>query len=159
MILKNMKNKRGVSPVIATVLLIAMVVVIAIIVFLWFKGISQEAITKFDGENIELACEEVYFAAEYTGGKLYITNDGNVPIYNIKIKTEGDGSHSMIDINDEFSADDWPTNGLLQGGVSSGSISFDPGATITLIPELVGKTDEGSNKEHLCDEKRYGVEI
>jgi flagellin-like protein len=48
---KNNKNKMGVSPVIATVLLVAMTVVIALIVFLWFRQIGKEVVTKF-GENV-----------------------------------------------------------------------------------------------------------
>jgi len=47
-----MEKKKGVSPVIATVLLIAMVVVIALIIFLWFRGLTKEAITKFDVRNL-----------------------------------------------------------------------------------------------------------
>jgi len=47
-----MTHKKGLSPVIATMLLIAIVVVIGLIIFLWFRGMTEEAITKFDGTNI-----------------------------------------------------------------------------------------------------------
>ena len=47
-------KKRGVSPVIATILLIGIVIVIALIVFLWLRGMQQEAITKFEGMNVEI---------------------------------------------------------------------------------------------------------
>ena len=40
--LKEKLNKKGVSPVIATVLLVAMVIVLALIVFLWFRSLSKE---------------------------------------------------------------------------------------------------------------------
>ncbi|MAG78897.1 hypothetical protein CMI40_00795, partial [Candidatus Pacearchaeota archaeon] len=41
-------NKKGVSPVIATVLLVAIVVIIGLIIFQWFRGMTQESIIKFD---------------------------------------------------------------------------------------------------------------
>ena len=70
-----MKNKkRGVSPTIATILLIALVIVAAIIVFVWFKSMSKEAVTKFGDKNIELVCEDVEFEASYIGGILSISN-------------------------------------------------------------------------------------
>ena len=64
-----MIKKRGVSPVIATVLLISMVVIIGIIIFLWFRGMVGETVTKF-GKNIELACEDVVFDASYSTSTL-----------------------------------------------------------------------------------------
>ncbi len=78
-------KKRGISPVIATVLLIAMVVVIGLIVFLWFRGMIEEEGTKF-GKNVKLVCDDVNFEASYSGGVLSILNIGNTPIYKMKIK-------------------------------------------------------------------------
>ena len=54
-------KKRGLSPVVATVLLIAIVIIIGLIVFLWFRGMTEETITKFGTENIRFACDDVYF--------------------------------------------------------------------------------------------------
>jgi len=78
---KVTKNNNGLSPVIATVLLIAMVVVIALLVFLWMRSLAQESITKFEGENINLVCQNVKFEADYSGGVLTIRNTGTVPIF------------------------------------------------------------------------------
>ena len=63
------RKKRGISPVIATTLLIALVIIIFVIVFMWFRSTLKPAILKF-GENIELACEKVSFSADYSNGKL-----------------------------------------------------------------------------------------
>ena len=60
------KNNKGVSPVVASVLLIAIVVVIAVIIFFWIRGVTEEAITKFDGTNVKLVCEDVSFEASYS---------------------------------------------------------------------------------------------
>ena len=84
---------------IATVLLIAMIVVIGLIVFVWFRNIIQEEGTKF-GKNVNLVCGDVEFDTDYDSysGTLSIANNGNVPIFGIKIKISGDGSHKTKDL-------------------------------------------------------------
>ncbi|MFC1710823.1 archaellin/type IV pilin N-terminal domain-containing protein [Nanoarchaeota archaeon] len=152
-----MRNKRGISPVIATVLLIAIVVVIALIIFLWFRGIGRETVTKFGGTNIELICEDVYFEADYTDDHLYVSNIGNVPIYSIKVKSSWTGGHEEEDIRDITS--EWPEIGLNQGGTYYENLAGVINAAadkIVLIPVLRGITDSGEQKSHVCDEGRYG---
>ena len=145
-----MENKKGISPVVATVLLIVIVVVIALIVFLWMKNWQDEAITKF-GKNVELVCDDVSFDASYSGGDLQISNTGNVPIINMKAQlSNGD----VEDIRD--SSNDWPNRGLVAGGGFSDTLEFVSGK-IKLIPVLYGASDSGK-KEFICDE-RYGKEI
>lgn len=148
-------KKRGVSPVVATVLLIAIVIVIGLIVFMWFRGISEEAITKFDGTNIKLVCEEVMFSAAYSDGYLSISNDGNVPIYQIKAKIEGKGSSETITLGQDDGT--WPEAGLLIGMTYFGSVNVYSGDKILLIPVLVGETSEGE-RAHTCDD-RHGKPI
>jgi phage gp45-like len=60
---------------------------------------SQEAITKFGDENIELTCEKVEINADYTAPVLSVVNDGNVPIYGLKVKiyTENGNSEATLD--------------------------------------------------------------
>jgi len=141
-------NKRGVSPVIATVLLIAIVVVIALIVFLWFRGFSQEAIMKF-GKNIELVCDDVRFDASFDGSSFSISNEGNVPIYRMKIKIIGDGSHSTEDLAGFV--------GLSAGGVDEYTHNIGSAEEVVLIPVLRGKSEKGE-VNHVCDEN-YGYSL
>lgn len=155
-------DKKGVSPVIATVLLISMVIIIGVIIFLWFRGMVGETITKF-GENAELACEDVVFDASYIDGILYLSNDGNVPIYNMNLKIVGDRGHTTSDLkvmSEWGNLGDW---GLNQGKTFSGDISDYEGVSdaekIILIPVLLGSTDKGETKEFVCDEEQYGFEI
>lgn len=145
-------KERGLSPVIATVLLISMVVVIGLIIFLWFKGMTQESITKFDGTSIELACNDVVFGASYSSGVLSISNDGNVPIYGMKMKVFEEKGHNTMNLN-RF-------QGLPQGGTFSGSILSDIGNAdkIILTPVLLGTSDQGE-RTFSCDEKQYGYEL
>lgn len=145
-------KKRGVSPVVATVLLISIVVVIALIVFLWFKGIQEEAITKFDGTNIKLICEEVKFDASYNEGTLRIANTGNVPIYKIKAKIFSAGSYETIILENN-----WPETGLLQLGTYAGELGVS-GEKMLLTPVLWGIAESGSEKEYTCEE-RHAKEI
>lgn len=152
------KDRKGISPVIATVLLIAMVVVIAVIVFLWFRGLTGEAITKFGGKNVKLVCKDVSFDASYLGGILSLSNTGNVPIYGIKAKISDAGGYETIDLRDVEGLS-WPKIGLPQGGVFSGNIGDEvsESADLVLIPVLRGKAEKGE-KIYVCDEQ-YGKEI
>ena len=156
--MKQKIQKKGISPVIATILLVAMVIVIGLIIFLWFSGMTKEAITKFGGLNIELVCKDVEFSAEYTSGILSISNYGNVPIYSMSLKIfdGGTASYSTKNLKEEL-PDDWPETGLKQGGVFSSSISFSGASEVTVIPILIGSSKEGK-KTFVCSEQ-YGQEI
>lgn len=151
-----MRLKKGLSPVIATMLLVTIVIVIALIIFMWFRGIQEEAITKFDGKNVKLVCQEVSFDADYSDGAIYIMNTGNVPIYKMKAQIYSIGTHSTETIESN-----WPAAGLNQGGVFSGTITggavIEEGSRIVLVPVLIGETDSGE-KAYTCDD-RYGYEI
>lgn len=155
-------NRKGLSPVIATVLLVAMVMVIGLIIFMWLRGLTKEAITKnFGGgeTNIEVVCQDVVFQASYSpSGVLSIRNDGNVPVYNIKVKEVGEGSFTTSDLGDLST--EWSENypaGLSQGRAFSDSITF-TGSEIVLIPVLIGNTEKGK-KTYVCDGDLYGYEI
>jgi flagellin-like protein len=150
-----MKDKKGLSPVIATVLLIAMVIVLALIIFLWFRGMAQEAITKFDNKNVELVCADTNFEASYSGGTLLIQNNGQVPIYAMKIRKEGGGSHSTKNIEE---SEGWPSKGLNPGRTYSGSVAKEGATEFLLIPVLIGKNDEGVKKTYVCD-NQHGEEV
>ena len=143
--------KKGISPVIATVLLIGMVVVIGLITFIWFRGMVGESVTKF-GKNIQLVCDDVKFDASYSSGTLSLVNTGNVPIFKISMKLSEDGEHTteQIDIDPEGI-------GLKQGGAFSGSISVGNSNKITLIPILIGTSDKGK-RTYICG-GQYGKEI
>lgn len=153
-------NKRGVSPVIATVLLIGIVVALALIVFLWFRSFTQEAVTKFGGENIQLICSDVQFDAGYSaGGELDLSNTGNVPIYSFSLKTIGSqGSYQTTDLSQIFG--NWPKTGLNQGAPFSGNIgSLTSGANqIVVDPILRGTTSSGQEESFTCADQ-YGKTI
>ena len=152
------KSKKGVSPVIATVLLVALVIVLGLIVFLWMRGLAQETITKFGGENIEKVCDDVSFSASYSSGVLSISNIGNVPIFSAKVNIYKSDGYELESIKSITTT--WPEAGLNQGQVFSGEIDADVSGAekIVVIPILIGTSDEGK-RSYTCDEDRYGYEI
>lgn len=155
--MKKKLKKRGISPVIATTLLIAIVVVIALILFLWFRNVVGDYGEKF-GKNIELVCEDVVLGADYSGGFLYLSNDGNVPVFKVNLKIEDAGGYSLVDL--AGLADNWPSTGLKQGEVYSGYIQDEIGNPdeIKVIPVLMGISSEGGRKTYTCDEM-YGYSV
>ena len=161
---KIKRGKKGLSPVVATVLLISIVIAIAVIVFLWFRGLTEEAITKFDGENVELVCrDKVDFRAQYhsSSGKLDVSNTGNTPLYNLRLKVSGPGGYETKEISDI--SDNWPTDkngnviGLGRGEARSLDVSGVVGSdadSISLIPVLVGNSEEGSKDKKSGEEPK-----
>jgi len=152
----ELNGKKALSPVIATVILVAIVIVIGLIIFLWFKGMGEEAITKFDDKNVKLICQDdVKFDSEYSGGELYISNIGNTPIYGMKMQVFTPGGHETYDLK-EYG---YPEAGLNQGGIYTEDLSLviSGAEKILLIPILIGDSDKGQ-KTHQCDEM-YGEEI
>jgi len=155
-------DKKAVSPVIATVLLISMVVVLAMIVILWFTSLTGEAITKFEGQNVEIICNDVSFDATYTGEVLSILNTGSVPIYRVDIKAEGAGGFTtkqVIPIGENNEGGKWPPKGL-NPGKSFSVIEEDYllSEKITVIPILLGESSKGL-KTFACDEQGAGYQI
>jgi flagellin-like protein len=147
-------RKKGISPVIATVLLIAMVVVLALIIFMWFRGFTQEAVTKFD-TNVELVCNDVTFDASYANGILSIVNTGNVPIYRVKLKESGQGSYSTKELD---ASDGWSEVGLNQGDAYSNAVDVGSSDEITVIPVLIGNSKSGQ-QSFTCNEAQHGYKI
>ena len=145
-------EKKGLSPVIATVLLIAIVIILGLIVFMWLRGITQEAVTKFGGKNVQIVCDDAKFDAQYSGGMIYLSNTGNVPIYKFKAKISGEGTSNTVVIGDGDSA--WPKNGLNQGGVYTGSLDASGGTSILIIPVLIGQTSAGDKKTYTCEDRQ-----
>ena len=158
--MKKRLKKRGLSPVVATTLLIAIVVIIALIIFLWFRGIIGDYGEKF-GKNIELVCEDVVLSASYGGGMLYVTNDGSVPVFKLNLRIEGAGrGYETIELNEIDS--NWPETGLKQGGAYSGDLSshidMDNTNEVIIMPVLIGTSDKGGKKTYACGEQ-YGYVV
>ena len=146
---KKMEQKKGVSPVIATVLLMAMTFVLASIIFLWARGFISEQVGKF-GQPAERTCEQVDFYAELAGENLDIVNRGNVPIYNFEIKKITGGGDSYME---EFKFSINP------GEAGSKKLTLDPlTEKIIIFPRILG-TVVGKNKNKAFTCLQQGITI
>lgn len=158
--LEKLRDRKGISPVVATVLLVAMVIVIALIIFLWFKSFSQETITKFGGQNIQTICPQVSFSASYAAGQLSVVNNGNVPIYNLALKISSGGNYQTVDVTNLTNGGNWPKTGLRQGGTyisNDLSQTFVGSTQILVIPVLLGSSTNGQ-ATYTCQDQ-YGEQV
>jgi FlaG/FlaF family flagellin (archaellin) len=147
------KNKKAVSPMVSTVLLIMIVIIMAIIILLWSRGFIKESILKEIGgesKRVEQFCPEVAMTPILNSdGSFGFTNNGNVPIYALNLKLTSSGDSDTIDIR--------PTQG---GLVNPGFATLiDPNTydyynydEVEIIPVLLGKTKTGAVKEKACDD-------
>ena len=79
-------RKKGLSPVIASVMMIMLVLVLSAMIFLWARGFISEQIEKFN-KPIGDVCAEVDFDVVLVGtNELEIINRGNVGIRSFDIK-------------------------------------------------------------------------
>jgi flagellin-like protein len=153
-------KKKGVSPVVATVLLIAIVVVIAVIIFLWARGFLAESARKGD-RAVEVSCGTADFESKIIkiadncgtapGGEsaLDINNVGNVPIYGASIYEWDDTVGSLV-VQEVF------PEGTITIGTST---SVCLGKTVNdldsfrVVPKLLAEDSEGRKTVYTCPEK------
>ncbi len=151
---RNMnKKKKGLSPVIANVLLVAFVIAMIALIFLWFRGMVEEGIVKFD-KNIRLVCDDINFDASYTQNVLTIQNNGLPPIYTFNVKIIKTGEFETTDISKLGAEDSWKSTsgGLRQGGIYSQTITFEEGIEeIALVPVLVGTDSKNKYRRFTCE--------
>ncbi len=131
-------EKKAVSPVIATILLIAITIVLAAIIFLWARGFVSEKNQK-QGRPIESFCQDIKFNAEVSGDKINIVNQGNVPIYAADIKKVEAGAITDLSSSNIFSK-------VIRTG-ETGSVDLPAGVNsgdeIKVIPEILGTLGAG----------------
>jgi flagellin-like protein len=151
-------KKRGLSPVIATVLLVSIALVLAVIIFLWARSNINETIEK-ENQNIELVCEQVSFVAEAfaSEGKLWIENTGNVALWGVEVRIKRTGEISGVH---EFVGRNSAGDSTVNPGQTK-DIDFSDaghGETIIVSPILLGKSKENKDSvPHICDIE-YGYE-
>ncbi len=150
-------EKKGLSPIIATVLLISLVVVLAAIIFMWARGFISEQIEKA-GQSAEAACTGIDFDAEQTPVsstiiKLNIVNRGNVPIYSFHIEQIKSGGDTEIT--------EFKNAGVPAEGTTEVSVTLDPTTNeIILYPAILGNIQDSETKSpYTCLEKGLTLKI
>ena len=141
----NKRDKRGISPVIATVLLIAIVVILGFIIFLWARTVIQEDVQKF-GEPIKTICDEVSISTIIIGTSLVITNNGDrAPINNIALHLKD--SNGDVSIQEYSNPID-----LAPGRSTTIQVSQTSGTLVAISPILKGSKG-GSEETFICENK------
>lgn len=143
------EDKRAISPVIASVLLVAMAIILALIVFLWAQSFIQETITK-NGEVVENWCGQVSFDADLALGELTVVNRGQISLYGVAVRKTGAGEETTCYPLESATV---PTirAGESKGGISLSSCNLDSGDSVTVIPVILGETENGQRKFYTCD--------
>ncbi|MEK6890269.1 MAG: archaellin/type IV pilin N-terminal domain-containing protein [Nanoarchaeota archaeon] len=144
-------NKKGLSPAIATALLISLALVLAALIFIWASSLLKEKNQKF-GEPIENACDDINFAAEAYGGQLHIVNRGKVPIQSFEIKKKTAGSVESLGIIEG-------TKTLIEGESDAFTLdSVSAGDEILATPIIYGK-QKGQRAPHVCDKAELNIKV
>ena len=143
--MKKGVNKRGLSPVIASVLLILLVLVLATIIFLWARGFLNEQIEKF-GKPISDDCSHVNFDVQRSLNNLEVINRGNVNINHLDIKLFKDGNSEISRFNVPIDAGETARQPI--------TLTMKDGSTpdkIIVYPALIGNVrGKDSNKVFTC---------
>ena len=146
------RGKAGLSPVIASVLLIMLVLFLAAIVFLWARGFITEQIEKF-GKPVEDQCKLIDFDVAVVPGAvgehaLEVVNHGNLNIYRLEIKKFKEGNSEVSKFGFNVNAGDaikQDTFLMMKDGSKP--------ETITVYPALIGNVrGKDSNKVFTCVE-------
>jgi flagellin-like protein len=152
-------QKKGVSPVITSIVLVAVVVGMITIIFFWLRSTMVEGVVKLD-KNVDIVCQQdVKFNTEYdfTTGDIALVNSGNSPIFDIKIKVYSQGNYRTVKMS-EIMGSEWGL-GLTVGKSVSYNIASNLGYSLEnieklqLIPMLVGKNSAKDKKVVECKEE------
>jgi FlaG/FlaF family flagellin (archaellin) len=142
---RNVWNKGGLSPVIASVLMILLVLVLSVIIFLWARGFVDEQVEKF-GKPIEEMCESVDFMVEEFEDELEIVNRGNVDIHHLDVKMSKGGNSEVSKF--DFRID---SGKAVREPVSFRFVDGSIADEVIVYPALIGKVkDRNSNKIFTC---------
>jgi len=160
-------NNKGISPLVATVMLVAISVAAAGMVFVWLQGFMGEQ-TQKNNAPIERSCEQLKYSAEISQeGKLVflvINNEGNIPIKEVYLKAiKEDGSSSVIERN-PLKYSDSHVPAIFAGNVIKLSIddiwSVNEVVKIDIIPVLYGTgTKSKQPKIGFCPEQKQEIEL
>lgn len=157
--LKN-ETRRAVSPVVSTTILIMIVIIIAIIIILFARSFIKELILKEVAGNsrrVQDFCKDITLKPILNeDGSFGVTNEGNVPVYKIVLKTSNAGSSDTVQIDKPID----PGYSLMIEVPSSngGFIKRSDYEEVKVIPILLGKRKTDLLEPYTCPDE-YGVSI
>jgi len=135
-------RKRGISPVIATVILVAIAIVISIAAAFWMTGLLS-SFTAYEKITISASISKIGTSNKYNA-TIIITNDGTLTVYVQKILINGTDQTSLF-------TSSIPTSGISPG--SSATITLPSTKYLLLTPGMPVKitvvTSRGSYETQL----------
>lgn len=156
---------KAISPLIATILLVAIAIAASSIIFIWGKSFIAEQLEKF-GEPIETTCQRVKFDAQLSVKEgvyeLVISNQGNVKIVEVNIKAKQEGRSIIRAFSPRVVEANPPRSGVGRG--ETGIVKLHPKSdfdfpklspfSIDVTPMLLGKgKSSGKSKLYACQEE------
>tara|TARA_Y100000310_G_scaffold327446_1_gene393840 strand:- start:20107 stop:20577 length:471 start_codon:yes stop_codon:yes gene_type:complete len=136
-------KKKGVSPLIATVLLVGFVIIIAVLIWLWYGNVIEERAekegAKISGEfscatdvSISVALNDCrMFINPYTFVNFDLTNDGLVDLNGIRIIVEGSDGTETLGVSKVFGKTTTRNIGEKYDATQVGTAE-----TVTIIPTV-----------------------
>jgi flagellin-like protein len=139
------KEKRGISPVIATVFMILLVVSLSALVFIWARGFVEERENE-GGLTVDELCEAVNFDIDNVSGNsnFEIINRGDINISSLQFRVYYGGDSSVLN---------WSSS-VVSGEARGATIdlsSFSGISSVEVIPVLDGGL-AGLPEDILCED-------
>ena len=157
------KDKRAISPIVATVILISIAIVLALVIWLFVKGFVSELVVKL-GKPAATVCEEDVFidaSLEFDSGSgavknVIVENNGNVPIagFNLELERRGKAKRNYYPCA-IFVGQSSPTSPPCIDVIASDFEGLEQNCeTATVIPVLLGQgQSSGKDKLSTCETK------
>ena len=130
-----MNRKKGVSPVVATVLLITMAIVLIAIIYIWAKAAIGESSTKL-GEGISNACDKVSLEVSLnrqTGRMNIVNNAQSISVHGVSLRDKNGNLFNCLQLN-------IPPGGVESNLLVSSCEGANQETVETLIPILLDDT-------------------
>lgn len=151
--------KKGLSPMISTVILVIIVIILAIIILLWSRGFIKEAVIKEIAGNQKRAedfCREIKARGIVNQDNSFgFENTGSVPIFAYRVKLEKSGKSEIIKIDNKNGGAVNPGYSVIVNNPKIGKYS--DYESVKIIPILLGKVN-GNTQEYECPESN-SIEI
>lgn len=146
-------EKKGLSPVITTVLLVLLAIVLSAIIWLWAKNFITETPLKFDPalneeRPISELCAKVVLQTSVLGDDLIVNNLGSIPVTKLQLKTSDSFSSNNLEYEVNLLSGDSKT-------ITSTVSLLDK--KIEVIPILLGKMKDGTVNPYLCGDNSFIV--
>ncbi|MAG02186.1 hypothetical protein CMI42_02520 [Candidatus Pacearchaeota archaeon] len=144
------ENKKAVSPVISTILLVMIVIILAIIILLWARGFVDEAVEKEiagNSKRVNEFCLDVKLKGIVNVDEFGFENVGNVPVFAFNLKLTDGGGSRIVRFDNENGGSVNPGFSFIAEGYS-----YNDYEEVKIIPILLGQSSNGQ-KEFECDDR------